>query len=103
MPSGYCATSWGLLQAGARSSCPNEVNFESLFWPTEELFVVPSLEVFLQGGGGVHVYAVSSRNPCHEQVLLVRNAAFLVIDDLVVSIEGESVLHVPANAKDGDR
>ena len=65
------------------------------------MFIVTAFEVLIEGGRGVQVHAAAASHLRHEQVLLIGYAAFLVVDDLAVAIEGETVLDVAPDAKDG--
>ena len=51
----------------------------------------------------VQIDAATPGDPCHQQVLFVGHAGLFVIDDLVIAIEGQPVLDVAADAKNGNR
>ena len=59
-PSGHFDTSRAREQPEARLSLADEIDFQSLLGPTEELFKVPSLEILLEVVGGVEVNAVAA-------------------------------------------
>ena len=59
-------------------------------------------EVFLEVGGGMQVDAFAAEDTDDEDVLLVRNAALTIVDDLAIAIEGEAKFNVATDVEDSN-
>jgi len=80
----------------------DEVDGEFLFGPSGDLLVVAAFEEGAEVFGGVEIDAIFSGDAYDEDVLFVGDPDFVVVGDLVVAIEGEAILHIAADAEDGD-
>ena len=89
--------------SGSKLPLADKIDLETLLGPREELIVTAAFEILREVIGGVEIGSVPARDPYDEQVLLVGNTAFLIVDDFAVAVEGETVLDVAPHAKHGNR
>lgn len=70
------------------SEAADEIDYQTLLWIGEELFVVTAFEVLIQRGRGVKIRSATPSHPHNQKMLPFGDTTLLIVNDFAIAVKG---------------